>query len=473
MSTSTATRRRARPQAARRPQARPRAPPPGRLPRGRRDRGARRRGRHRAVGGQGGAGGQAAAAPRGRDPPAGLRQGPRPRADRRASSTPSRTSSTRPRSAGAKGLMQLMPETADYIAEKSGGTAFVQGDLATPQVNISYGSWYLRYLLEKYDGREILALAAYNAGEGKVDEWVAAASAGGERFRAADHIPFPETRNYVRDGARRAQGVPAHVQARAGPLSAPLAGRGALVTGVSRRAGIGYAVVAAAARARRGRLRPGLRAARRGPALGRRSRRACRRSRTSSARRACSSAISPTPRRPAACMSAAAAALGHVDVLVANHAMSCDQDLEALEAAAIDATLAVNVRATLLLVQALRRAARRRASRRPRGAVHLRPAARADGARAALRGEQGRAARAHGLAGRPARAARHPRQRAQPRPDRHRLGDAGADARRAAAAAARALGERGGRRADRRLARDRRSGLGHRPGASPATAASR
>jgi soluble lytic murein transglycosylase len=99
--------------------------------------------------------------------------------------------------AGAKGLMQLMPETADYIAEKSGGTAFVQGDLATPQVNISYGSWYLRYLLQKYDGREVLALAAYNAGEGKVDEWVAAASARGETFRAADHIPFAETRHYV------------------------------------------------------------------------------------------------------------------------------------------------------------------------------------------------------------------------------------------------------------------------------------
>jgi soluble lytic murein transglycosylase len=99
--------------------------------------------------------------------------------------------------AGAKGLMQLMPETADYIAAKSGGTAFVQGDLATPQVNISYGSWYLRYLLQKYDGRVVLALAAYNAGEGKVDEWVAGASASGELFRAADHIPFPETRSYV------------------------------------------------------------------------------------------------------------------------------------------------------------------------------------------------------------------------------------------------------------------------------------
>jgi soluble lytic murein transglycosylase len=99
--------------------------------------------------------------------------------------------------AGAKGLMQLMPETADYIAQKSGGTAFVHGDLATPQVNISYGSWYLRYLLQKYEGREVLALAAYNAGEGKVDEWAAGASARGESFRAADHIPFAETRHYV------------------------------------------------------------------------------------------------------------------------------------------------------------------------------------------------------------------------------------------------------------------------------------
>jgi soluble lytic murein transglycosylase len=100
--------------------------------------------------------------------------------------------------AGAKGLMQLMPETADYIARKSGGTAFVQGDLATPQVNIAYGSWYLRYLLDKYDQRVVLALAAYNAGQGNVDAWLAEAGARGERFRAADHIPFPETRDYVK-----------------------------------------------------------------------------------------------------------------------------------------------------------------------------------------------------------------------------------------------------------------------------------
>jgi soluble lytic murein transglycosylase len=99
--------------------------------------------------------------------------------------------------AGAKGLMQILPSTADYIAGKSGGTQFQQGDLASPQINIAYGSWYLRYLLQHYHGNELLALAAYNAGEGKVDEWYRDASARGEDFEAATHIPFPETRSYV------------------------------------------------------------------------------------------------------------------------------------------------------------------------------------------------------------------------------------------------------------------------------------
>ena len=111
--------------------------------------------------------------------------------------------------AGAKGLMQILPSTADYIASKSGGTEFEQGDLATPQINIAYGSFYLRYLLDKYDGNELLALAAYNGGEGQVDRWNASARERGEEFRVADHIPFRETRDYVgrvleaREGYRR------------------------------------------------------------------------------------------------------------------------------------------------------------------------------------------------------------------------------------------------------------------------------
>ena len=99
--------------------------------------------------------------------------------------------------AGAKGLMQLLPSTADDIARKSGGTAFVQGDLADPQVNISYGSFYLRYLLKRYGGNVVLAVAAYNAGEGRVDEWIFQARHDGEEFDHARHIPYPETRHYV------------------------------------------------------------------------------------------------------------------------------------------------------------------------------------------------------------------------------------------------------------------------------------
>src|SRR5919202_6182690 len=56
--------------------------------------------------------------------------------------------------AGAQGLMQLTPGTAKYIARKSGGTAFRVSDLATPQVNIAYGAFYLRYLMQHYAGNE-------------------------------------------------------------------------------------------------------------------------------------------------------------------------------------------------------------------------------------------------------------------------------------------------------------------------------
>lgn len=99
-------------------------------------------------------------------------------------------------SAGAEGLMQLTPDTARYIARKSGGTGFVVDDLATPQVNISYGAYYLRYLLRHYEGNEILALAAYNAGEGNVDRWIAEARAR-DRALTVEAIPYAETRSYV------------------------------------------------------------------------------------------------------------------------------------------------------------------------------------------------------------------------------------------------------------------------------------
>ncbi len=93
-------------------------------------------------------------------------------------------------SAGARGLMQITPDTADTIENLSGGETFVYEDLADPELNIRYGSFYLRYLLERYGGNEAAALAAYNAGQGHADAW------GGTDLDAGD-IEFPETRDYV------------------------------------------------------------------------------------------------------------------------------------------------------------------------------------------------------------------------------------------------------------------------------------
>ena len=88
--------------------------------------------------------------------------------------------------AGAVGLMQLQPETARGIALRTGGSKFHVDDLTNPEINVRYGSWYLRHLLDKYD-EERLALAAFNAGQGNVDSW----------RKAGKGIAFAETRHYV------------------------------------------------------------------------------------------------------------------------------------------------------------------------------------------------------------------------------------------------------------------------------------
>jgi soluble lytic murein transglycosylase len=93
--------------------------------------------------------------------------------------------------------MQIDPATAEYIAHRSGGIRFTTDDLATPKINVAYGSWYLRYLLNRYGGDEMLAVAAYNGGLANVDGWVAKARDEGRSLNVAD-IPFPETRAYVR-----------------------------------------------------------------------------------------------------------------------------------------------------------------------------------------------------------------------------------------------------------------------------------
>jgi soluble lytic murein transglycosylase len=93
-------------------------------------------------------------------------------------------------SAGARGLMQITPETAQDVERHSGGTTFRLGDLSDPEINIRYGTFRLRELLDRYDGDVVAALAAYNAGPTNVDRW------GGSDLNVQD-IPFPETRAYV------------------------------------------------------------------------------------------------------------------------------------------------------------------------------------------------------------------------------------------------------------------------------------
>jgi soluble lytic murein transglycosylase len=95
-------------------------------------------------------------------------------------------------SAGARGLMQITPQAAKDIERHSGGTTFQFGDLGDPEINIRYGTYLLRELLDRYEGDVVAALAAYNAGPTNVDNW------GGSDLTVTE-IPFPETRAYVED----------------------------------------------------------------------------------------------------------------------------------------------------------------------------------------------------------------------------------------------------------------------------------
>jgi len=99
---------------------------------------------------------------------------------------------------GAIGLMQIMPETAQWIAVQLGDDNFSLEKLHEPETNIRYGVWYLAELQREFAGNNILALAAYNAGRGTVRDWIEE----GDwpwTFHALDKIPYPETRSYVKN----------------------------------------------------------------------------------------------------------------------------------------------------------------------------------------------------------------------------------------------------------------------------------
>ncbi|HOG00793.1 MAG TPA: lytic transglycosylase domain-containing protein [Clostridia bacterium] len=95
---------------------------------------------------------------------------------------------------GAVGLMQIMPDTGEWIAGKLDLADYTEASLIVPADNIRLGCWYLRYLLDRYENREN-ALAAYNAGPGNVDKWLK------DENYAKDgrltNIPFEETAHYI------------------------------------------------------------------------------------------------------------------------------------------------------------------------------------------------------------------------------------------------------------------------------------
>ncbi|AEG60734.1 lytic transglycosylase domain-containing protein [Desulforamulus ruminis] len=98
---------------------------------------------------------------------------------------------------GARGLMQIMPETGDWISRQMTGEPLPPEQLFNAEKNVSLGTWYLSDLLKEYQGDTILSIAAYNAGRGNVQNWLKAQHWTGERH-TIDQIPFLETRQYIR-----------------------------------------------------------------------------------------------------------------------------------------------------------------------------------------------------------------------------------------------------------------------------------
>lgn len=98
---------------------------------------------------------------------------------------------------GAIGLMQLMESTAIEQAEEVNEKIVVTESLYNPQVNIKIGTKYYSKLIKKYNNNMLLALAAYNAGIGNVDNWIGQGIIK-EDGSDIENIPFKETNNYVR-----------------------------------------------------------------------------------------------------------------------------------------------------------------------------------------------------------------------------------------------------------------------------------
>jgi soluble lytic murein transglycosylase len=100
--------------------------------------------------------------------------------------------------AGAVGLMQIMPRTGQLIAHALGDDGFTPADLLDPRVNLEFAAWYLASLLQRFDGRLPLAIAAYNGGPHNVRRWIQESARGTPLDVLLERIPFTQTHRYVR-----------------------------------------------------------------------------------------------------------------------------------------------------------------------------------------------------------------------------------------------------------------------------------
>jgi soluble lytic murein transglycosylase len=97
---------------------------------------------------------------------------------------------------GARGLMQVMPQTGEWVAKETGQVDFHQEQLFRPEINIRLGSWYLANLYQEFQGDLILVLAAYNSGQGNVKKWQSEKH--WTQIRKIGQVPFPETKQFIR-----------------------------------------------------------------------------------------------------------------------------------------------------------------------------------------------------------------------------------------------------------------------------------
>ncbi|ANE48361.1 lytic transglycosylase [Paenibacillus swuensis] len=100
-------------------------------------------------------------------------------------------------SKGAVGIMQIMPDTANWIIQKADYSKYTIHELDNrADVNIEVGAWYIRSLYDQFDYNKIAVIAAYNAGPGNVKKWLKSGNWDGS-LEQLDAVPFGETRHYV------------------------------------------------------------------------------------------------------------------------------------------------------------------------------------------------------------------------------------------------------------------------------------